>query len=257
MRTDFKEERKWKIANAYLLSRAVMAWHETPDKSTVCVKVRKPTFLTDEFMQKEQPEEPVIETKDEPMEITPTEPITTTTTTEEGGAEQEDDTKMIKSDVEMTEPLSIDTSAIDSNSKQLLGDEDEEEEPQNSISAQVIGEYRTLIQVLSTDQTVLTLLEDHDDIISLFPELLLYTAPDADSIGNDPYFDEAEYGRIVPFKLSTQRILLEKPSKKRNSDGQVITDDNLKVLPRNERYDNTAQLSRKSIMHLYMIYSVF
>lgn len=249
MRTDFKEERKWKIANAYLLSRAVMAWHEASDKSTVCVKVREPTFLTDKFMQQEQPEEPVIETKDEPMELTSAEP-NTATITEEGGAEQEDDTKMIKSDVEMTEPLSIDTTTIDNNSKQLLGGEDEEEEPQNSISAQVIGEYRTLIQVLSTDQTVLTLLEDHDDIISLFPELLLYTAPDADSIGNDPYFDEAEYSRIVPFKLSTQRILLEKPSKKRNSNGQVISDDNLKVLPRHERYDNTAQLSRKFIMHV-------
>lgn len=239
MRTDFKEERKWKIANAYFLSRSVMEWHETPDKSTICVKVREPTFLTDEFMQKEQLEESVIETKDESMEIVPADPPTT----EE---EKEDDTKMIKSDVEMTEPLSIDATTIDSNnSKQLLGDEDEEEEPQNSISAQIIGEYRTLIQVLSTDQTVLTLLEDHDDIISLFPELLLYTAPDADSIGNDPYFDEAEYSRIVPFKLSTQRILLETTSKKRNLSGQVILDDNLKVLPRHERYDNTSQLSRK------------
>lgn len=41
MRTDFKQERKWKIAMAYTLSRAVMQWHEADDKSTVCVKVKK------------------------------------------------------------------------------------------------------------------------------------------------------------------------------------------------------------------------
>lgn len=39
MQTDFKEERKWKIAVAYMLSKAVMEWHWTDDKSTVCIKV--------------------------------------------------------------------------------------------------------------------------------------------------------------------------------------------------------------------------
>ena len=39
MRTDFKEERKWKIATAYLIAHAVMEWHMTPDKSSVCIKV--------------------------------------------------------------------------------------------------------------------------------------------------------------------------------------------------------------------------
>lgn len=41
MRTDFKEERKWKKANAFLISKAVMAWHHATDKSTVCIKVSK------------------------------------------------------------------------------------------------------------------------------------------------------------------------------------------------------------------------
>lgn len=39
MRTDFKEERKWKMANAYTISKAVMEWHRATDKSTVCIKV--------------------------------------------------------------------------------------------------------------------------------------------------------------------------------------------------------------------------
>lgn len=39
MQTDFKEERKWKMAMAYMLSKAVMDWHWAEDKSTVCVKV--------------------------------------------------------------------------------------------------------------------------------------------------------------------------------------------------------------------------
>lgn len=36
---DFKEERRWKIATAYQVSRWVMAWHEAEDKSTVCIQV--------------------------------------------------------------------------------------------------------------------------------------------------------------------------------------------------------------------------
>jgi hypothetical protein len=39
MQVDFKEERKWKMAMAYIVSRAVMEWHQVEDKSTVCVQV--------------------------------------------------------------------------------------------------------------------------------------------------------------------------------------------------------------------------
>lgn len=133
----------------------------------------------------------------------------------------------------------------------MYDEDDDEDDQQNSMSSQVIAEYRTLMQMFDPGQTVFRLLDDHDDIISLFPDLLLYTAPDCDSIGNDPYFDEAEYNRIVPFKLSTQRLVLQKRSRKRNSDGQHIyqripdEEENVKVLPRHERYDCTPQLSRK------------
>jgi hypothetical protein len=37
---DYKEERRWKIATAYQVSRWIMAYHETEDKSLVCVPVR-------------------------------------------------------------------------------------------------------------------------------------------------------------------------------------------------------------------------
>ncbi|OAQ36278.1 hypothetical protein K457DRAFT_381845 [Linnemannia elongata AG-77] len=36
---DYKEERRWKIATAYQVSRWIMAWHEADDKSLVCVQV--------------------------------------------------------------------------------------------------------------------------------------------------------------------------------------------------------------------------
>lgn len=39
MQTDFKEERKWKIATAYEVVQWVMEWHEVDDKQTVCVRV--------------------------------------------------------------------------------------------------------------------------------------------------------------------------------------------------------------------------
>ncbi|KAF9350215.1 chromatin modification- protein VID21, partial [Mortierella sp. AD094] len=43
IQVDFKEERRWKIATAYQVSRWVMAWHEADDKSLVCVSRRKVT----------------------------------------------------------------------------------------------------------------------------------------------------------------------------------------------------------------------
>ncbi|CAG8636702.1 8548_t:CDS:10, partial [Ambispora gerdemannii] len=42
LQTDFKEERRWKIAAHYLMAQWVMEWHNAEDKSTVCVKRRKP-----------------------------------------------------------------------------------------------------------------------------------------------------------------------------------------------------------------------
>jgi hypothetical protein len=222
MRTDFKEERKWKIANAYMISKAIMEWHETIDKSSVCIKVREPTFLSSSNMT--------------PNTIEPM--ITVIEAEKETEEEKEEDTTMMKSDVEMTEQISSNELI-----PEIKSEEDEEEEDiQNSMSTQIIQEYHTLIQILQPNQTVFTLLEENDDIISLFPELLLYTSPDPDSIGNDPYFDETEYSRIVPFKLSTQRIILSN-NKKRNLDGDI------KILPRHERYDTTPQLSRKIIFY--------
>lgn len=40
MRTDFKQEHKWKVAMAFVLSRAVMEWHQAEDKYSLCVKVQ-------------------------------------------------------------------------------------------------------------------------------------------------------------------------------------------------------------------------
>lgn len=133
----------------------------------------------------------------------------------------------------------------------MYDEDDEEEDQQNPVSPQVVAEYRTLVQMFGLDQTVFKLLDDHDDILTLFPDLILYTAPDCDSIGNDPYFDEAEYSRIVPFKLSTQRLILQKRCRKRDSEGHSVyhcvpdEEENIKVLPRHERYDCAPQLSRK------------
>lgn len=139
-------------------------------------------------------------------------------------------------------------------------DDEDDDELQTSISSQLVQDYRTLLQFLHPDQTVVRLFDEADDIISLFPDLLLYTAPDRDSIGNDPYFDEIEYGRILPFKLSTQRIILQKRTRKRNEDGQHVyhivpdqEEEGVKILPRHERYDNSPQLSRKHFIHTFFI----
>ncbi|KAI8849136.1 HSA-domain-containing protein [Chytridium lagenaria] len=41
MRQDFKQERKWKIAMAYMVAHWILDWHYAEDKSDVCVKVRE------------------------------------------------------------------------------------------------------------------------------------------------------------------------------------------------------------------------
>jgi hypothetical protein len=164
------------------------------------------------------------------------------------------------------EPVTVKSEATSESTPATMMDEDEdeeeEEEPQNKIPSNVVQEYRTLVKNLSPDQPIFILpsmTEDNNshlfDIVSLFPDLLLYTPPEPDSIGNDPYFDEAEYSRVCPFKLSTQRIVFKKPartSRKRNNEGRIIEfiqeeQDDVGLLPRNERYDNTPQLSRKLI----------
>lgn len=167
--------------------------------------------------------------------------------------EEEEKNSTLKLDVAMTEPIPSTTTTNDiSPVHSSIEEEEDDDELQTSISSQLIQDYRTLLQFLHPDQTVVQLFDESDDIISLFPDLLLYTAPDRDSIGNDPYFDEIEYGRILPFKLSTQRIVLQKRTRKRNQDGQHVyhivpdqEEEGVKILPRHERYDNSPQLSRK------------
>jgi chromatin modification-related protein VID21 len=236
MRTDFKEERKWKIANAYILSMAVMEWHNAEDKSTVCIKTREPIFL-DNVLEETTIKENIEQSVEEPSSI-------------------------LKSDVEMTEPAVIQTESND-----LVADDDEEEEEEEEeeaqhVSNQIKTEYCQLIQSLNPDQAIFTLMDDSHDLISLFPDLLLYTAPDPNCIGNDPYFDEAEYSRIVPFKLSTQRIVLHhhpqkqstRVSRKRKYVGGDAT-----ILPAEEHVEqdqvegeHLPQVSRRSILYVIL-----
>ena len=228
MRTDYKEERKWKMANAYLLAQAVMEWHQAPDKSSVCIKVKSSRSVSDELVLSSSPSEQI-----EPLETEAS----------------------MSSDINMPEAQSVTTNTSqdtkdidDDNVNDEEEDEEEEEEDEaqerhNIISPQIIQNYNELLRALNPEQSILSLDEQHQyDMISLlFPDFLLYTAPDSDCIGNDPYFDEAEYSRIVPFKLSTQRIILsgnQKVSRKRNADREQV-----EILPQHERYDNTPQVS--------------
>lgn len=220
LRIDFKEERKWKMANAYMMAQAVMEWHQVEDKSTVCVKVRS--------------------CADSPLKNN-VEPVLSPPST---AAKPSKDIDMSEAQPVVTEKLQ-DTKEAASDDDDDEDDEGEDEgaDQQHAISPQFIETYKELLQSLNPEQSILSIDEQYQqDMISLlFPDLLLYTAPDPDCIGNDPYFDEAEYSRIVPFKLSAQRIKLSSSqnlSRKRNADGEQV-----KMLPRHERYDNTPQIS--------------
>lgn len=167
------------MANAWLLAQAVLKWHETDDKSTVCIKTRQPTYLTDTpvLVDTVEPEQP----------------------------------EALKSDVEMTEPFM----------KPALIDDEDDDDDEPALSSQVIEEYHQMIHGFDAVQPVFTILDETHNLDALFPELVLYTAPDPECIGNDPYFDEAEYSRVVPFKLSATNIVFQK-SRKRYADGTHV-----------------------------------
>ncbi|KAI8137829.1 hypothetical protein BJV82DRAFT_583318 [Fennellomyces sp. T-0311] len=218
MRTDFKEERKWKIATAYLIAHAVMDWHMASDKSSVCIKTRS-------FGEQDGTVEKAV-TAEPPHEVVAIEDGTAATTS-----------------TEMTE-----TDASE-------GGVTEQIESNTTLPQRVMQEYRTKVRTLDPNKSVITLpIEDFGefDIHAVFPDLLCYEPPNPDF--NDPYFDEAEYGRIVAItQLQTKRFVLKKRprlSRKRNADGdQLIVpeeDDEIevKVLPRNERYDSTPLTSQ-------------
>lgn len=127
------------------------------------------------------------------------------------------------------------------------------------LSQKILQNYRSKIMELDPNHTIVTLaMEDigEFDIHSIFPDLLMYEPPNPDY--DDPYFDEAEYGRIVAItKLITNKIVLKKRqrlSRKRKIDGEPVLveepeqeEESVKTLPRNERYDTSPLVSRKYI----------
>lgn len=129
--------------------------------------------------------------------------------------------------------------------------------PPPTLPHEIVQKYRATIRDLDPNLPIVTLpVEEFGDfdIHSVFPDLLLYEPPNPNY--NDPYFDEAEYGRIVAItKLATKKMTFKKNqrlSRKRDIDGMhvVVCDDEeskqeVRTLPRNERYDNTPLVSRK------------
>lgn len=229
MQTDFKEERKWKVAMAYVLSRAVLEWHSVKDKSTVCVRRRIPTPIAiDSPMLVTEPN--LIE--DEPM-----------------------------TDADVDHPLKSDP-MMGVNEEQLepsLPTTPKESSPVATLSNHIIQEYRNIIKNMDPNIPILSFSDDRMsefDATALFPDLLTYEPPQPHY--NDLYLNELEFAKVTPIsKLLTQQVTLKTPqrySHKRDIDGNLINypenTDNLKnqikPLPRLERYDSTNHISRKT-----------
>lgn len=243
MRTDFKEERKWKVAMAYTISRAVMDWHWAEDKSTVCVKTRPPPPPLQHDQQEDamalfdrapSPDmNDLADTNVSKMNVEPSQPTLPTPPQQQSTTSE-------------NEPMAVEPSSL----------------PQPIIQA-----YRTAIRDLDPNIPVYTLpIEDLGcfDIHTLFPDLLAYEPPNVSC--DDPYFNELEYGRITGIsQLSTRRIVIKKPtpqlSRKRNIDGEQITmpEDKVEpasILPRHERYDQSPLVSGMCVFQLYKLYLV-
>jgi chromatin modification-related protein VID21 len=226
MRTDFKEERKWKIATTYMISRAVMEWHWADDKRSVCVKT-KPHIPIDE---RKQPE---------PMEI------------DEVKMEEPTDSTMLEGvkTEQKTEQLDTQTSSQENQPSALSASSTMPPPP----SPNIWNEFKTAILAMDPDNPIYALPIDGTtdfDISSLFPELPLYEPPQPNDA--DAYIDELEYGRVVPItKFISQKMSIKKkapPSKKRTAE-EAFSDtgssqEDVPQLPKHEKYDNTQYLSR-------------
>lgn len=284
MQTDFKQERKWKIALAYNISKAIMEWHHAEDKSTVCVRTRIPDPISPPSLPVFMEEDPQsITPNNAPLEEEMTEALADSTMTSQPVDEHQ---SLVENTIETTsteEPLKNDammgtdtvdpilnterdtTQSVDLNNTPFAMDTaDESSMPTTpnfnteSLSSDIIQEYRNIMKDFDPNMSILTLsVEDFGefDAGSLFPDILTYEPPNPNF--NDLYFNELEYGKIVPLtKLIAQQITLKAPkrySRKRTIDGHpIIYDDEvkdykseIKTLPRHERYDPTPLISRK------------
>jgi chromatin modification-related protein VID21 len=284
MHTDFKEERKWKIAMAYLTSRAIMEWHFADDKSTVCVKSRIPE-------PKSLPSTPMIVNIKEETKDSPIIPSTVTELSMENQVDENDQSQESSNDLELTgesqflsestptdttdEPLktdammgasnpTLDLMTVESADKMdTIDDSSSMPTTPNmataSLSSHIIQEYRTIMKNFDPQMPIMTLSPEEFgefDANALFPDLLTYEPPNPNF--HDVYFNELEYGKVTPISnLITEQISLKTPprySRKRDINGhpiKIVDDDSkndIKPLPRLERYDTTPLVSRKSFL---------
>lgn len=298
MRTDYKEERKWKIATAFLISRAVMEYHEAPDKSLVCIKSRHPVPLSESREQDQTADEqPTTTTESAPSTETATSQPAETDVTEamevdgnqstdkmdeEKPQESKDtaaeETSENAQQDSMEPAVTEETEQVDTQPATEVKAE-ETAEPRNAImdgqviqtdaaaesstaptlSQEVVQNYRAIVRDLDGNIPIVSLpVEEFGsfDINAVFPDLLQYEPPNPDY--DDPYFDEAEYGRIVAItKLATTKYIIKKRqrlTRKRDIDGNQLPtqvdeeeEEEVRVLPRHDRYDTTPLISRKYI----------
>ncbi|RUP11987.1 hypothetical protein BC936DRAFT_139874 [Jimgerdemannia flammicorona] len=313
MQTDFKEERRWKIATAYEVARWVMEWHEADDKQNVCVRRRSPSprifHPEDEMMDLEQDQvegdAPISKDVDEMEDIslTVTAEASSATSHEPELKVEEPETpvdfsSVIKSDamfglaskepvvkaepqLESTDafkPLKlrsqsdnelIDAMAIDGleESKTTLKLKGKAVMPSDMlsmpppVSPNLIHQYRSAIVDLQSDKTIFMLTAMADVMLldpqSLFPDLPMYEPPKPED--NDAYWDEVEFGRVVPITkfIARKAVRREEPAiagKKRRrpedwDDGNMdaeeerLRDEPVKPLASFMRYDTAPLIS--------------
>ncbi|KAF7295349.1 hypothetical protein MIND_01074300 [Mycena indigotica] len=138
MRTDFREERKWKIALAYHLSTAVLEWHCFTSQAErvahgICVGWRRPKVDQTEHMSTLEIEDPLA-LEDEPMDISIEEdegtmitadtpaPTTSLLAVDYGSDDDEDDEQEKQSVLDALEPTSALEDALDVAEKPVASD---------------------------------------------------------------------------------------------------------------------------------------
>ncbi|OZJ02938.1 hypothetical protein BZG36_04554 [Bifiguratus adelaidae] len=281
MQTDFKEERRWKMANAFILAHAVLDWHCTDDKQALCVQRRIP--------------EPLSERMEEDSTLPTDEPLTAANIGAEGGQAtivtldaniKEEDA--IKQDVMLTSSPKVGDQSIADQGQTTTEDgaqleiKDEgnvdaskgslnitatalaTQSPQKDATSELATTYQHYRPaILETDVTSsIFLLFDlgeysHSVVVqSLFPDLPLYEPPNPET--DDPFVDEYEQAKIIAISkfMAKKGVLRPEPSlpRKRRRDETDETEDyfeaeraqektRVRLLAGMSRYDNAPLIS--------------
>ncbi|CAG8449249.1 10369_t:CDS:10 [Ambispora leptoticha] len=210
LQTDFKEERRWKIAAHYLMAQWVMEWHDAEDKSTVCVKCRKPApviskEVSSNSMNIDTDNGLVDESREVKMELTEikTEEIEEVIIKENNP----DENRWQQNGHISNDEIMIDIESVDDETTSSIRPQNDliNNDQSTTSTNNITKKMRRRFFSLPTNQINFFLPDNQTfDLETILPECNIYGGIPSPS-DKDTYIDEAEYARIIPISKTVVR----------------------------------------------------